>query len=164
MGYFSWNPQLAFANKVREIGPDEMVLHKIFRAKKCIVEVARDFVYWEKIFTLDNGTVLVLAMSDLALEEAERVEVPDKCVRGHIYASGWVLEPKEGPGGKTHTNVTYLTAVDLKNLPQAVEEMAGREQPYIVRRLAEYVGCVGEGSKSPRGQKSPRSPRSPRGK
>lgn len=128
-----WNPQLHYVNVLTTLDDDTLMVHKVFKAKKCMMELHRDFVYAERLIRRDDGTILILAWSEPAEEWAKNVPVPQKCVRGTVYPSGWILEPWALAGGKMGTNVTYVTMADLKSLPDAVQEIAGREQPLIVR-------------------------------
>jgi hypothetical protein len=135
-----WNSQLAYANVIREDPlTDVIILHKVFRTKKCLIDLARDFVYWERQEVLENGTIVVLALSDLAQVEQETVPLPQKCVRGHVYISGWVLDPWELQHGIQGCSATYIAQVDLKELPAAILELAGKEQPLAIKRLEEYL-------------------------
>ena len=155
-----WNSQLSYANIVKTLDNGAVIQHRVFRAKKCLIEVARDFVFWERIFEEEDGTIVVLASSAFAHEESAQIPSPEKCIRGEVHHSGWVLRPWELRGGVAGTSVTYIAHVDLKELPLQILELAGREQPLCINRLEAYlVQQEKEASGSAIAQVSPRTNR-----
>ena len=89
----AWNPQLQYANILERVDEETVVFHKVFKAKKCLTEFHRDFVFWERVRHLDDGTIVILALSSEAQKWSEKTPVPEKCIRGFVHCSGWVLQP-----------------------------------------------------------------------
>ena len=129
------NPQLKSCSVVSE-SPGAVVWHKVFRAKKCMLDIHRDLLFCERRVRV--GRLLVFCASSSGVDQS-LVGSPEKCVRGHVHLAGWVLEEWEAAGGKIHTSLTYLAQVDLKNLPAAVVEIANKEQPLVVQRISEAL-------------------------
>ena len=102
-----------------------------------MIELHRDFVFGEYFCKQPDGTIVVLAMSDFA--DQDMVPVGEKCVRGYVYVTGWVVKAWAAAQGKTYSSVTYVAQADLKNLPQKILEMAGEEQPFIIHRLSQAL-------------------------
>ncbi len=110
----SYNPQLRSATVVQQKSAHERVWHKVFRAKKCMLDIHRDILFLEHCKRVDDS--IVIAAKSSAVEQT-LVPSPDKCVRAELIIGGWVLEPWMGPKGKKECSATYLAQVDLKNLP-----------------------------------------------
>ncbi len=50
-----------------------------------------------------------------------------------------MLEAWPEKQGKIHTNACYLIQCDLKEIPVAILEIAGREQPLVLSRIQQQL-------------------------
>ena len=131
-----WDPLLKCGEVIARIDEHTTILRHEYETKRCLVSVHRDFLFLEHWKREDDGKHLIVALSDPV--EQTLVPVPPKCSRGHVFISGWVLEPTIELGKKV-TRVTYLTNVDLKGLPTSIINLASMEAPLLIHRINEIL-------------------------
>lgn len=136
-GLREWDPQLKTSTRLRNIDDHTFVHQNVYQAKKCMIEVHRDFLLVTHKRVLPDGQVCLLSLSRL-VDQTERAP-PDGCVRGMVYLAGFCLQPWVGDRGANYSNVTYVAHIDLKQLPQKVLEMALQQQPEVISRLTAYL-------------------------
>jgi len=109
-----------------------MILQLFFETTRCIVKAARDVciaMRWENI----GNDVVVVARS------VEHPACPPEqgMTRAEVLESGyWIQAKADDPNMSL---VTYISQVDLKNMPPTVVNIVAQKQPLLIASIRELL-------------------------